>query len=217
MSDTTITPEERNLLKKVHRQGWNIDEGDMCIYRNIDGEITCKLASDFESPEILARELSQVWQSAWPIVVRLETALEAAEKALLKEEVYSEELESQLQDAESEYNANWAVQAITDVARLVGVYEQCSETGDDIGATTIEAVQNLKTEKERAEAETARLRAERDWLASWGDAHPCCMDLQCPFGRTLEQCEAREGGMLDSTECWLEAARRAVAGEGESS
>lgn len=78
----------------------------------------------------------------------------------------------------------------------------------------------LKSVEERAaelEAENARLRAERDWLASWGDAHPCCMDLQCPFGRTLEQCEAREGGMLDSTECWLEAARRAVAGEGESS
>lgn len=55
-----------------------------------------------------------------------------------------------------------------------------------------------------------RLRAERDWLLSWFDAHPCCMDLQCPFGRTLEQCEARDGGMLDSTECWQEAARRAV-------
>ena len=65
----------------------------------------------------------------------------------------------------------------------------------------------------RMREENARLRAERDWLLSWFDAHPCCMDLQCPFGRTLEQCEARDGGMLDSTECWQEAARRAVAGE----
>lgn len=131
---------------------------------------------------------------------------EEAEFQLRKAEQHSEELESQLQDADSEYNANWAVQAISDVARLVGVFEQCSETGDDIGAATLEAVQDLKTEN-------ARLTAERDWLVSWFDAHPCCMDLHCPFGRSLEQCEAREGGMLDSTECWQEAARRAVAGE----
>lgn len=74
MSDT-ITPEERILLKKVHRQGWDIDEGDMSIYRNIDGEITCKLASDFECPEEIARELVEVWNTAWPIAVRLESAV----------------------------------------------------------------------------------------------------------------------------------------------
>ncbi len=138
---------------------------------------------------------------------------EEAEFQRRKAEAHGDELESQLQDAESEYNANWAVQAISDVARLVGVYEQCRETGDDIGAATLEAVQDLKSEKEQAEAEKAQVTAERDWLASWGDAHPCCMDLQCPFGRTIEQCEAREGGMLDSTECWQEAARRAVSAQ----
>lgn len=77
--------------------------------------------------------------------------------------------------------------------------------------TSLEAAE---ARAEKAEANVARLTNERDWLASWGDAHPCCMDLQCPFGRTLEQCEAREGGMLDSTECWQEAARRAVGGVG---
>lgn len=75
MTDTTITPEERSLLKKVHRQGWDIDEGDMSIYRNICGEITCKLVSDFESPEEIARELAEVWSTAWPIAVRLESAV----------------------------------------------------------------------------------------------------------------------------------------------
>lgn len=126
-------------------------------------------------------------------------ALEAAEKALLKEEVYSEELESQLQDADGEYNANWAVQAISDVARLVGVYEQCSETGDGIGAAVIEAVQGLLAEKQKAEAESVRLTKMVDWLAN---------QLDCPPEFT--NCA------VDCAECRIEAARRAVAaGEGK--
>lgn len=74
---TTITPEERDLLKKVHRQNWDIDEGDMSIHRDYDGFPI--LLSDLDYPEEVARELAQVWQRAWPIVVRLETALKAAE------------------------------------------------------------------------------------------------------------------------------------------
>ena len=55
-----------------------------------------------------------------------------------------------------------------------------------------------------------REKAVVDWLASWGDAHPCCIDLQCPYGRTIEECEAREGGMLDSSECWKKSAYNAL-------
>lgn len=214
MSDATITPEERAQWRKRLSAPFLDSSKKPFSLRALDAlEIEEKRAADLRallgaSCEKTRANFSDFYRMATEIVPELNKRLEAAEKALLKEEVYSEELESQLQDAESEYNANWAVQAISDVARLVGVYEQCSETGDDIGAAVIEAVQDLK-------AENARLTAERDWLVSWFDAHPCCMDLHCPFGRSLEQCEAREGGMLDSTECWLEAARRVVAGEGE--
>lgn len=105
MSDT-ITLEERALLKKVHRQRWDIDEGDMSIYRNIDGELTCKLAEDFEGPEEIARELAHVWQSAWPIVVRLETALEAAEARAEKAEAQVERLTAE---------RDWLAQKMADV------------------------------------------------------------------------------------------------------
>ncbi len=158
MSDT-ITPEERAGLRSIAEYG-----------------------------EKHKKNLSSAHVAGNKKVLRLLNALEAAEKALLQEEVYSEELESQLQDAESEYNANWAVQAISDVARLVGVLEQCSETGDDIGAATLEAVQDLKTEN-------ARLTAERDWLAN--------KLIDCPPKFT--NCA------VDCAECRKEAARRAVS------
>lgn len=154
--------------------------------------------------------------------LRLLNALETAEKALLKEEVYSDELESQLQDAESEYNANWAVQAISDVARLVGVYEQCSETGDDIGAATLEAVQDLK-------AENARLRAENNALLECRKAEKALAPLTHTNdgikGGWIKPWE-REGlpkrlraarERVKAARQGLEAARRAVAGEGEPS
>ena len=128
--------------------------------------------------------------------LRLLTALEPAEVSLRKAEDHGDELESQLQDAESEYNANWAVQAISDIARLVGVYEQCSETGDDIGAATLEAVQDLK-------AENARLTAERDWLAN---RLACIQSAHDIDPKTKDW----------STERWKEAARRAVAGDSEA-
>ena len=111
------------------------------------------------------------------LIEAAEARAEKAETALLKEEVYSEELESQIQDADGEYNANWAVQAISDVARLVGVLEQCQETGDDIGAAVIEAVQDLKAENARltAELETARqlgASAHATAQAAWGGEIP---------------------------------------------
>lgn len=156
--------------------------------------------------------------------LRLIDALEAAEKALLKEEVYSEELESQLQDAESEYNANWAVQAISDVARLVGVYEQCSATGDDIGAATLEAVQDLK-------AENARLTAALNWFRErevnvFGFVAPCQCEDDYFEGEEFAPCGENADAACPRYNhrgcghCWVEhaereAARRAVSQEKE--
>ena len=56
----------------------------------------------------------------------------------------------------------------------------------------------LLTALEAAEAESARLRAERDWLAN--------KLIDCPPGFT--NCA------VDCAECRIEAARRAVGGEG---
>lgn len=59
-------------------------------------------------------------------------------------------------------------------------------------------IYNLRTALEAAEAESARLRAERGWLAN--------KLIDCPPGFT--NCA------VDCAECRIEAARRAVGGEG---
>ena len=88
---TILMPEERALLRKIHEQGWGIDECGLSIYRDIDGDAK-HLTTDFDGPEEVARELARVWQSAWPIVVRLETAIKAAEAC-------TERAEASLQEA----------------------------------------------------------------------------------------------------------------------
>lgn len=71
----------------------------------------------------------------------------------------------------------------------------------------------LLTALEAAEAESARLRAERDWLAENAVDRPCAYD-SCPFG--LHRPTGPDDDDCDKTraQCWQEAARRAVA-EGE--
>ena len=63
---------------------------------------------------------------------------------------------------------------------------------------------------EAAEAESARLRAERDWLAENIADRPCAYD-SCPFG--LHRPTGPDDDDCDKTraQCWQEAARRAVA------
>ena len=67
---------------------------------------------------------------------------------------------------------------------------------------------------EQAEAESARLRAERDWLAENIADRPCAYD-SCPFG--LHRPTGPDDDDCDKTraQCWKEAASRAVAGKGE--
>ena len=95
---------------------------------------------------------------------RLLTALEAAEKRAEKAEkelagadAEIDSLQDQLTDCEC--TENEAPHILCDIARMVGVYEHCQELGDDIGDTTIEAVQTLIDEKQKAEAERDRMRA----------------------------------------------------------
>lgn len=183
MSDTTtITPEERAYWRRV------IDEEPLIPS---DDEKILRLLTALEAAEARA-------EKAESDKAALEEDLEATEKNLKEFSGFIEELFSGLKH-------RFPVQ----YAAIEG-----DEYGDDAFSShdLFELVIDPAVDAaQKAEAENARLRAERDWLVSWFDAHPCCMDLQCPFGRTLEQCEAREGGMLDSTECWQEAARCAVA------
>ncbi len=68
---------------------------------------------------------------------------------------------------------------------------------------------------ETAQAENARLRAERGWLAENAADRPCAYD-SCPFG--LHRPTGPDDDDCDKTraQCWQEAARRAAAaGEGE--
>ena len=57
--------------------------------------------------------------------------------------------------------------------------------------------------------ENQRLIKMVEYLASWGDAHPCVLDMACPFGSTYDVCNLAR----DSAECWKEMARRAVEGK----
>lgn len=70
-------------------------------------------------------------------------------------------------------------------------------------------VQRLR-QKEASEAENARLRAERGWLAENAADRPCAYD-SCPFG--LHRPTGPDDDDCDKTraQCWQEAARRAVA------
>lgn len=73
-----------------------------------------------------------------------------------------------------------------------------------------DTVLRLLTALEAAEAERARLRAERDWLAENIADRPCAYD-SCPFG--LHRPTGPDDDDCDKTraQCWQEAARRAVA------
>lgn len=64
-----------------------------------------------------------------------------------------------------------------------------------------------------AASEVKRLRAERDWLAENVADRPCAYD-SCPFG--LHRPTGPDDDDCDKTraQCWQEAARRAVGGEG---
>lgn len=195
MSDTTtITPEERARLR---------EQADKSYLLPLDEDEVPSVGFDGLTDDRIA-----YIAAACNSVPRLLTALDAAEaradraeKELAGADAEVSSLRDQLTDCECANRE--APRILCDIARLVDVYDQCQELGDDIGGATIEAVQTLIDEKRQVEAERARLRAERDWLA----------------GRCAE-IVAEDENYPDSREqrvaTWKEAARRAVAaGEGE--
>ena len=83
-------------------------------------------------------------------------------------------------------------------------------TNGEYIAAACNAATRLLDALEAAEAESARLRAERDWLAENAVDRPCAYD-SCPFG--LHRPTGPDDDDCDKTraQCWTEAARRAVA------
>lgn len=204
MSNLTITPEERASWRE------RLENPFICHYSK-HGAFTLRLLNALEAAEAerdkAAKYAGQCAATALAEAYAAESMrakVAEVQSKLAGAEIRAEEAEARAERAEKEEGFL--------TAKLL-------QTGCLIiphGSFFLENVPKIiARELQDLKAENARLTAERDWLVSWFDAHPCCMDLHCPFGRSLEQCEAREGGMLDSTECWQEAARRAVAGEGE--
>ena len=133
------------------------------------------------------------------LVVRLLNALEQAEaradkaeKELAGADAEISELRDELEDSRG--TEKDAPNILCAIARLVRVYEHCQELGDDMGTMSLDAVQGLLAEKQKAEAGNARLTKMVDWLAN---------QLDCPSEFT--NCA------VDCAECRKEAARRTVA------
>lgn len=120
-----------------------------------------------------------------------ESRAEKAEKELAGADAEITELRDELEDSRG--TEKDAPNILCAIARLVGVYEHCQEIGDDMGDMTLDAVRELLADKQKAEAEVARLTKMVDWLAN---------QLYCPSEFT--NCA------VDCAECRKEAARRAV-------
>ena len=165
MSDTTITAEEMARMRAIAAKPNHLSHRDG-IHASLN-----KLLDALEQAEARA---------------------EKAEKELAGADAEISELRDELEDSRGTEKA--APNILCAIARLVGVYEHCQEIGDDMGTMSIEAVQELLAEKQRAEANVARLTKMVDWLAN---------QLDCPSEFT--NCA------VDCAECRKEAARRAVA------
>ena len=137
MSDTTtITPEERAEIRRI-AVSTGAMPGKASIYK--------KLAQFLNALE------------------HAEARAEKAEKELAGADAEIAELRDELEDSRG--TENDAPHVLCETARLVGVYEHSQELGDDMGVMTLEAVQDLIADKQKAESNAARLTKMVDWLA----------------------------------------------------
>ncbi len=124
------------------------------------------------------------------------TALEAAEAEHNELETYISKLVYALTDGK--LSKPYDISVITD--EVENIYQE-----------------HIRDAVAEAEAENARLRAERDWLAQANSGH-CGDKLTYDGVCRLPECAFSSGCLRNPTaDDWTEAARRAVAGEGESS
>ena len=167
-------------------------------------------------------------------------ALEAAEKELAGADADISELRDEIEDSRG--TEKDAPNVLCAIARLVGVYEHCQAIGDDIGQMALEEVQNLISDKQKAEAEVARLTAEvekaylrgtmyviaevcRQGLETnveeivkiahgMGNWSSYCVACECYDLRAFAKVVGKWG--LSEMEHRKEAASKAVAGEGKA-
>ena len=92
-----------------------------------------------------------------------EARAEKAERELAGADAEIAELRDELEDSRGTEKDEPNI--LCAIARLVGVYEHCQELGDDMGTMSLDAVQDLLAEKQKAEAENARLTKMGGWLA----------------------------------------------------
>ena len=142
MSDTTITPEERELWASVATARINA----------VTPERQCEITAQ----ERLVKALKALEQA--------EASAEKAEKELAGADAEIAELRDELEDSRG--TEKDAPNILCAIARLVGVYEYSQEFGDDVGEVTLDAVRDLLADKQTAEANVARTTKELDWLAN---------------------------------------------------
>lgn len=184
MSNATITPEERAALIAHVNSG----------YMDISGEGLKKALKALEQAEARA-------EKAESDKAALEEDLEATEKNLKESSGFIEELLSGLKH-------RFPVQ----YAAIDGdEYGDDAFSSHDLFELVIDPAVNAA---QKAEAENARLREERDWLAENIADRPCAYD-SCPFG--LPRPTGPDYGCGKThVQCWQKALTRAVAaGEGE--
>lgn len=136
-----------------------------------------------------------------------EARAEKSEKELAGADAEIAELRDELEDSRG--TEKDAPNVLCAIARLAGVFEHCQEIGDDMGEMTLDAVRDLLAEKQKSEAENARLTKERKWLAQRCAMH--CHDkdrddILC----SNDTCDIQTCWGASGDE-WERSARRAVA------
>lgn len=195
MSVTTITPRKRKELRE-----YALDcKGEMnrnYFICHLEPDTVLNLLDTIEQAESrIDGGCIEELKRATELAEQAEARAERAEKELAGADAEITELRDELEDSRG--TEKDAPNILCAIARLVGVYEHCQELGDDMGTMSLDAVQGLLAEKQKAEAENVRLTKMVGWLAN---------QLDCPSEFT--NCA------VDCAECRKEAARRAVdAGE----
>lgn len=192
MSVTTITPRKRKELRE-----YALDcKGEMnrnYFICHLEPDTVLNLLDTIEQAESrIDGGCIEELKRATELAEQAEARAERAEKELAGADAEITELRDELEDSRG--TEKDAPNILCAIARLVGVYEHCQELGDDMGTMSLDAVQGLLAEKQKAEAENVRLTKMVGWLAN---------QLDCPSEFT--NCA------VDCAECRKEAARRAVA------
>lgn len=207
MTDTITLKERRTWRDEC--KNWTGRDSEIVIRMRLLNALEATEAQLERSCE----ETSELYRMATEIVPELKKRLEAAEaRAVRAETLFLEHVPGIIRQKteQAEARADFAssvLQAASDCivsgdpASDVGLFLEC----DEFDKKLLVDIAALRTRAEKANTENARLWAERDWLANalaWGAGK----DKKPLFDR-LPWCDSREK--------WKEAARRAVAGEGE--